>query len=267
MTTNLQTHQFPMGKMNTVTAAYIAANAPDVAEQFVHETDNDLIYYAAGTSSPSDWVLFDTLLNFQETLSGATLTSATVATDDKVLIQDTDGSDNLKTVTAQSIANLGGSGGGTMSTLLVLQGFSNTLSVSTPATLSEVSAVYDPEGVANGNAANQHHLPQTGKYKVEFSLEIVPASFTATDMRILLNIEINNTDPGDIWETIFDTTSLGSNYVFSGVFYISATANDFIEFIATCNNGSSEGVSFDSNSVIVITRIDGSDITYTPPGP
>lgn len=45
-------------------------------------------------------------VDVQEEISGATLTSATVATDDKVLIQDTNDSDNLKTVTAQSIADL-----------------------------------------------------------------------------------------------------------------------------------------------------------------
>lgn len=40
-------------------------------------------------------------------LDGATVPTATVAGTDKVLIQDTDDSDNLKTVTAQSIADLG----------------------------------------------------------------------------------------------------------------------------------------------------------------
>ena len=44
--------------------------------------------------------------NVTDALDGATLTAATLATDDKVLIQDTDGSDVLKTVTAQSIADL-----------------------------------------------------------------------------------------------------------------------------------------------------------------
>jgi hypothetical protein len=44
--------------------------------------------------------------NVKAALSGATITSATVATDDKVLVQDTNDSDNLKTVTAQSIADL-----------------------------------------------------------------------------------------------------------------------------------------------------------------
>ena len=49
--------------------------------------------------------------NVKSALDGATITSATVATGDKVLIQDVDDSDNLKTVTAQSIADLGGGGG------------------------------------------------------------------------------------------------------------------------------------------------------------
>lgn len=44
--------------------------------------------------------------NVKSSLDGATITSATVATGDKVLVQDVDDSDNLKTVTAQSIADL-----------------------------------------------------------------------------------------------------------------------------------------------------------------
>lgn len=46
----------------------------------------------------------------EDLISARALTSATVATDDKVLIQDTSGSDALKTVTAQSIADLAGAG-------------------------------------------------------------------------------------------------------------------------------------------------------------
>jgi hypothetical protein len=44
--------------------------------------------------------------DFQEDLSGATLTAAVVATGDKITGQDVDDSDNLKTFTAQSIADL-----------------------------------------------------------------------------------------------------------------------------------------------------------------
>ena len=50
-------------------------------------------------------------VNVTAALDGATLTAATVAGTDKVLVQDVDDSDNLKTVTAQSIADL--SAGGT----------------------------------------------------------------------------------------------------------------------------------------------------------
>jgi len=46
--------------------------------------------------------------NVTDALDGATLTAATLAGTDKVLIQDTDDSDILKTVTAQSIADLAG---------------------------------------------------------------------------------------------------------------------------------------------------------------
>lgn len=46
--------------------------------------------------------------NVVAALDGATVTTATVAVGDKVLIQDVDDADNLKTVTTQAIADLGG---------------------------------------------------------------------------------------------------------------------------------------------------------------
>jgi hypothetical protein len=48
--------------------------------------------------------------NVVSALDGATLTAVTVSGTDKVLVQDADDSSNLKTVTAQSIADLGGGG-------------------------------------------------------------------------------------------------------------------------------------------------------------
>jgi hypothetical protein len=48
--------------------------------------------------------------NVTAALDGATISTATVAGTDKVLIQDVDDSDNLKTVTAQAIADLSTSG-------------------------------------------------------------------------------------------------------------------------------------------------------------
>lgn len=78
--------------------------------------------------------------NVKSALDGATITSATVAGTDKVLIQDVDDANNLKTVTAQSIADLAGGGGGALA--LVASG-----SLSTPAAAYEfslgVSSSYD----------------------------------------------------------------------------------------------------------------------------
>jgi len=44
-------------------------------------------------------------------VSGTVITTSVVASADKVIIQDSDDADNIKTVTAQSIADLGGGGG------------------------------------------------------------------------------------------------------------------------------------------------------------
>ena len=49
--------------------------------------------------------------NVKAALDGAVLTTVAVAGTDKVIIQDTSDSDNIKTVTAQEIADLGGGGG------------------------------------------------------------------------------------------------------------------------------------------------------------
>jgi len=46
------------------------------------------------------------IVTADDAISGQSLTSVTVATDDKVIIQDTSNSNNVKTVTAQSIADL-----------------------------------------------------------------------------------------------------------------------------------------------------------------
>ena len=64
-------------------------------------TGTELNYVAGVTSS------VQTQLNAkQATISGASFTAVTVATDDKVVIQDLSDASNIKTVTAQSLANL-----------------------------------------------------------------------------------------------------------------------------------------------------------------
>lgn len=71
-----------------------------------------VVTYDASALAAKKVLLNDILDNVsaQEPLSGASLTAVTVAANDKVLIQDTGDSDNLKTVTAQSVSNLNGIG-------------------------------------------------------------------------------------------------------------------------------------------------------------
>lgn len=57
----------------------------------------------------------DSIDSKQDTLSAASLTAVTVASTDKVLIQDVSDSNNLKTVTAQSIADLAAGSSGAVS--------------------------------------------------------------------------------------------------------------------------------------------------------
>lgn len=91
--------------------------------------------------------------SFEEKLSGATLSAVTVATGDKVVIQDDSDSDNIKTVTAQSIADLAASGGGNFPTstdsadkttaYTVLVGDENTTVVAGSATAADFKITYD----------------------------------------------------------------------------------------------------------------------------
>lgn len=60
--------------------------------------------------------------NVVASLNGATLTAVTVAGTDKVVVQDASDSDNIKTVTAQSIADLGGGGGSPEGTAVLSTG-------------------------------------------------------------------------------------------------------------------------------------------------
>ena len=74
--------------------------------------------YAVVMSDGTNWIVIGGPTAV-ESLDGTTLPTATVAGTDKVLIQDTDGSDAVKTVTAQAIADLGGGGAGGMTVVAV----------------------------------------------------------------------------------------------------------------------------------------------------
>lgn len=100
----------PVDSVNTQTGAVVldADDISDAATTNKFTTAGD-ITKLSGIETGAD-VTDET--NVVSSLSGATLTAVTVATDDKVIIQDTSDSDNIKTVTAQSIADLAGGGGG-----------------------------------------------------------------------------------------------------------------------------------------------------------
>jgi hypothetical protein len=117
-----------------------------------------------------------TNLDAQQTLSGLTITSATVATGDKVLIQDVDDSDNLKYVTAQSIADLA-SGGGTI--LAVNTSITETTTTST----SYVT-------VTNGSET----VTLDGSKNLRVTLSGFYTDNNANDGRMAVGIEVGTTE-------------------------------------------------------------------------
>jgi len=105
--------------------------------------------------------------NVTASLDGATLTSATVASTDKVLVQDVDDSDNLKTVTAQSIADLSGGGtpegtavlstGETVGKLLQADGDNSCSWVAAPSGTPEGTAI-----LSTGETGGTKYLREDG---------------------------------------------------------------------------------------------------------
>jgi hypothetical protein len=79
--------------------------------------------------------------NVKSALDGATLTAVTVATADKVLVQDADDSDALKSVTAQSIADLSTSGGPSLGTNAIIR--TNATNVIEDITVYDHATAFD----------------------------------------------------------------------------------------------------------------------------
>jgi len=105
--------------------------------------------------------------NVTDALDGATLTAVTVSGTDKVVIQDDSDSDNIKTVTAQSIADLGGGGG------LAAACFRE--SGSTDITGTEADIGLDTTDVANANfslSSNDITVTDAGTYLICYSIPI-----------------------------------------------------------------------------------------------
>ncbi len=112
--------------------------------------------------------------NVNAAIAGNSYTAATVAANDKVLIQDTDDSNAVKTVTASSIAALGGGGGGSSisdadsDTKVDVETSSDadTISMHTAGTErvlidTNVNLGVDVDIVFEGSAANAHETTLT----------------------------------------------------------------------------------------------------------
>jgi hypothetical protein len=105
--------------------------------------------------------------NVTTALDGATLTGVTVAGTDKVLVQDVDDSDNIKTVTAQSIADLSGGGapegtailstGETVGKLLQADGDNSCSWVAAPSGTPEGTAI-----LSTGETGGTKYLREDG---------------------------------------------------------------------------------------------------------
>lgn len=107
-TKTLTTGTIELGAATDTTLA--RASAGDV------NIEGNIVYRAGGTDVPvadggtGASTQQNALINL---VSGATIATATVASADKVVIQDADDADNIKTVTAQSIADLAAGGANT----------------------------------------------------------------------------------------------------------------------------------------------------------
>lgn len=100
-----------VGYLNVLAHQYLPLNETSVVLVSTGVGVNKAVSAMRMVFSSGDWSL-EILEGYQESLDDLTLPTATVESADKVLIQDVSDSDKLKTVTAQSIADLGGGGGG-----------------------------------------------------------------------------------------------------------------------------------------------------------
>lgn len=170
----------------------------------------------------------DSIDTRQEAISGATLTAATVATDDKVIIQDTSDSNNIKTVTAQSIADLNSGGivgpgtenvrGGTSSlanwtsgTYNACYGFESGQGITTADYSVAIGANAMGNGVATGDnntAIGQDALKSntSGINNIALGLRAADAITTSS-----YNVAIGEDALGALTTAIGNNTAIGYN--------------------------------------------------------
>ena len=130
--------------------------------------------------------------NVTDALDGASLSAATVATGDKVLIQDIDDSDVLKTVTAQAIADLSTSGGPSAGTNAIIR--TNATNIIEDITLYDHATTFDTSATDTLNVGTDNdfanedvvYVTTTGTLPTGLAIETkyYVISATATTMKL-----------------------------------------------------------------------------------
>lgn len=148
-------------------------------------------------------------------------TAGTVASGDLVLVSDIDDSNNLKKVTAQSIADLSGGGGGSAYSLLWVWDSWNPADATT-YWMPTGSAVV-PATSSNGNRRNQ--IPATAS---NFTLNVGLASNGSTE-GVTWYIRNHTQGTEQAFSPTHSWTASGQANAWYGTATLSCTAGDFIE--------------------------------------
>lgn len=188
--------------------------------------------------------------NVKAALDGATLTAATVAGTDKVLIQDADASNALKTVTAQSIADLAAGGGGGITPISANVTKSGVQSIpnATVTTLTWDTENWDTDTLHDNVTNNSRFTIQTaGKYMIAANLTF------ASNNTGIRQIIFNKNGASSLWANIFPNNGAGEDQIFT-FFFADLSVSDYIECRAYQASGSSLNVT--TSSFFSIVRVD-----------
>ena len=212
--------------------------------------------------------------NVKSALNGATLTGVTVATDDKILIQDTNDSNNLKTVTTQAVADLhshpiqhmrlylknlsGNAANYTLTSSYTIFDLANTTNwgETTTGTHSDITLVND---------TNDHiTLTKGGIYEIIFSMEFFPASANNRDMWLVVSTDASSTGQlGNARLQVTSSSGTGNVKLHHSVIHeVASTGSDEdIYFSARSNGNNSSIIAFsDFRTFITITRLGDSSV-------
>ena len=206
-----------------------------------------------------------------DALSGASLTAVTVATDDKVLVQDTSDSDNLKTVTTQAIADLHSHPIQHMRLYL-----KNKANNALTYTLTSSYTVFDLANTSNWgesttgthsditlvNDTNDHiTLAKGGIYQIVCSVEFFPSSgsLRARDMWLVVSTDASSTGQlGTARLQEGSNSGVGNVKLNHTVVHEIATTGSDVDvyFSARSNGNNSNIIAFNDNRTFIsITRI------------